>query len=273
MAQRVSARPLRIWPSVARLAATTGIFVFHYLGLLGRYQYHLDLYAIVVFCFLSGYLAHLGANKGLTEWTLQRYFAIMLPHWLVIFPVILANKLYHYKDVSTLSVMVTILGGSIFLANPLYVITWYVTFVLLLYAYALLDHLATPLQRIVLFGLGLAVFSVELHRGYYFVAFFIGLRLSNWNLSPRREVHTRHLATALFRVQQYCYPFFLVHGAVLLFFLNRTALSGFDFFSVAFVTSAIFAVLVYVVAKPLQVLVVGKLLGLSSARTSRRIPA
>ncbi len=63
----------------------------------------------------------------------------MVPYWLVIFSVIIANYVFQYKTVSIVSQIVTILGGNLFLMNSLYVIAWYVTFVLLLYCYVFVE--------------------------------------------------------------------------------------------------------------------------------------
>ena len=61
-----------LWPSVARLIATIAIFVFHYRALIGKHHYHLNVYAILTFCFLSGYLSK-GRLLNPHKWFIRRY--------------------------------------------------------------------------------------------------------------------------------------------------------------------------------------------------------
>lgn len=131
-----------IWPSVARVAATLAIFVSHYLGLIELDQYRVTFWALPTFAFLSGYLGQ-ARNTSRVRWAARRYLSIMIPHSVVIVPVIIANWAFQYKPVSLSAGAVTFLGGNLFLDSPLYVITWSVTFVLMLYVYLLCDSALT----------------------------------------------------------------------------------------------------------------------------------
>lgn len=250
-ATRLEALP--IWPSVARVAATFAIFVFHYLGLLDRYQYRLSVWALLTFSFLSGYLAHArGTPRG--QWIVRRYFSVMIPHWVVMTPVLVGNWATHYKPVSAVDALITFFGGNLFLDNPLYVITWYVTFVLLLYGYLLLDSFLDGWWRLVLTAFGFLVFGGWLGCGDYFAAFTVGLYVASW-APPRprwsRRQLTRAFARLSFRVQELCYPFFLAHGAVLLVMVKLTHLSPLPLFALSLVISMVVALAIDRVTKPL----------------------
>lgn len=243
---------LPIWPSAARIMATCAIFAFHYLGLVGRYQYRLSLWALVTFSLLTGYLAQ-PRSRSRRQWAVRRYFSIMIPHWLVTLPVIGANWVVGYKPVSWASALVTFLGGNLFLQNPLYVITWYVGFVLLLYAYLFVDGFLKGWTRLLLAAAGFLFFGTWLELRENYLAFLAGLAMAAW-LPPQpnehRGVQMRVVARNLFRMQEVCYPFFLVHGAVLLAVL-RVLPSGPAAIAVAFGASVIGALAVDAISRPL----------------------
>jgi hypothetical protein len=260
IARRAETVPL--WPSIARIVATLAIFVFHYLGLLGLYQHRLSVWALLTFSFLSGYLAQSRGTARL-PWAARRYFSVMIPHWLVIGPVLLANEIFQYKQISPLTALVTFFGGNLFLDNPLYVITWYVTFVLLLYGYLLLDSFATGWQRVVLTVAGFLFFA---HFGYaeYFLAFSVGLYLSAWappRLNLSRSAWMRSTAVGLFEAQQLCYPFFLVHGGVQLGMVKLTGLSPAPLFVTSLLLSVTAAFAVHRVSEPLLKRATGAIVG------------
>lgn len=250
-ARRVEDLP--IWPSLARILATIAIFVFHYLGLLERYQYRLSVWALLTFSFLSGYLAH-ARNTPRRPWIVKRYFSVMIPHWIVITPVLVANAATGYKPISTGEAIITFLGGNLFLSNPIYVITWYVTFVLLLYGYLLIDSYADGWQRLAVTAIGLVAFG-RLALNEYFVPFSIGLYLAAL-LPPRLAVGrtkvTASVARLLFRVQELCYPFFLAHGAVLLAMLKVFRFSPVPLFVVSLLMSVVAAWVVESLSRPLM---------------------
>lgn len=244
-----------LWPSVARMIATFGIFVFHYFSLLGKAQHRLDFYSIMLFCFISGYLAKINTHNR-SSWFIKRYFSIMIPYWFVIIPVVATNQIYHYKQVTYLSVIVTIIGGNLFLNNPVYVIAWYITFILLIYVYAVLETAMPAKGKIFFMVISTAAFSIVFHKGLYFVAFILGSRISFWapvertnNRTPAREA----LVNTFLSVQKYCYPFFLVHGAVFIFLLHHTSVSLRYLFEWAFILSALSSKILYEVTKPIEI--------------------
>ena len=255
-----------IFPSVARLAAAGAIFLFHYLGLLGLYRYRLDFLAILIFCFLSGYLANVRKTSRLA-WLIRRYLGILIPYWLVIVPVIIINQVTQYKTVSLASQAITILGGNLFLENPLYVIGWYVTFVLLLYAYAFIEDFGERAYVLFCMVIGALLFFFWLDKGFYFIAFVVGLRLSGrhplrkigiWFATKRSEGH--QIATVLFVSQQYAYPFYLIHGPVLLLFFKKTTFSASSMFWLALLSSTTLAVVLRMLSKPIHTIVLNKAL-------------
>jgi hypothetical protein len=240
-----------LWASVARIAATFSIFVFHFLHLEGLPQHRLDFGALLTFSFLSGYFSD--ARRGSRgAWFAKRYFSVMIPHWLVIVPVLIANAVEHYKPVTATTALITVLGGNMFLVNPLYVITWYVTFVLLLYSYALADSFLHGSARWLLAAAGLLLFGVELGRYHYYIAFLLGLLMQSLPVGQaRRSAEPSPLSLRLFAWQRFCYPFFLTHGAVLLAFVQKTELGGARLFAIALAISALSAIALERVATPL----------------------
>ncbi|MEQ1869334.1 MAG: hypothetical protein ABL961_04865 [Vicinamibacterales bacterium] len=260
------AEQMPIWPSAARIIATFAIFTFHYLGLLGRYQYRLSVWALLTFSFLSGYLAH-ARGTSRRSWAIKRYFSVMIPHWIVITPVLVANWATHYKPVTAVEALITFLGGNLFLTNPLYVITWYVTFVLLLYGYLFVDSYFRGWLRLLVSAAGFAFFG-WLGYNEYFFPFSIGLCVAAW-FPPRAKVARSAIATSIgrvsFRLQELCYPFFLAHGAVLLVMLRVTPFNPPVLFVAAFAVSVVAAFVIHIMSQPL--------LGLALATVGRNRPS
>jgi len=249
-----------IFPSLVRLVATGGIFTFHYLGLFEQYSYRLDFFAILIFCFLSGYLANISKSTR-SSWAIRRYFGIMIPYWLVIFSIIFANYISQYKVTSPTALVVTVLGGNMFLDDPLYVIAWYVTFVLILYGYAFVESFFDSWHVLICMVIGALLFSICLGKGYYFTAFIAGLRLSGLNFFTYPKMISKkrcQLANCLFILQRYCYSFYLIHGAVLLILVKRTNLTSFSVFWLTLVISSILSVVLYSISKPVQKIVINR---------------
>ena len=243
---------LPIWPSVARVLAALSIFMFHYFGLVQTPRWWLSAIGLATFSFLSGYLAH-ARKTPRRRWIVKRYFSVMIPHWVVILPVLAANAAIEYKPVSAGAAVITFLGGNLFLSNPIYVITWYVTFVLLLYAYLLADSFVDGWHRLLLTGLALPVFH-WLDCAQYFIAFSIGLYLSTWfppNPVRARQRLEAELARVTFRAQELCYPFFLAHGAVLLGMLKVLRLGPVPLLVVSLLVSVVAAWVVQTASRPL----------------------
>lgn len=248
------AKTPQVFPSIMRIAATLSIFVFHFLGLINHYQYQLDIYAIIIFSFLSGYLGKPGKNR--TEWLKKRYIKIMIPYWIVIIPVIIATSISGYKPITFYRVIGAIFGFNMFITNPIYVISWYITFILLLYLYAFIESLYNEFYYIIICMIsGLVVFGYFFHESYYFIAFFLGIRFSGFYIEGIGS--SSKISKKLFVVQKYCYAFFLIHGAVLFSFIRYIFIRHNDIpsiliFCVSFVLSGGLSVILYYVSSPIQ---------------------
>ena len=244
----------KLWPSAIRLTATLAIFIFHFLGLLKYHQYRLDFYAIVVFSFLSGYLSS-GINSDRQLWLKKRYLNIMVPYWIVIIPILCATIIFSYKPISWLKVGAALSGCNMFIDDPVYVISWYITFVMLLYLYIFIESLYKQ-QYIFIMLIGLIIFSVLLHKIFYFIAFVIGIRLAshhtNIPILIRSSLYFK-VSRVLFVVQKYCYPFFLIHGGVLLIFTKKATIRPIFILLSSFVLACAFSVILHAVSQPIQV--------------------
>lgn len=243
----------KIWPSVMRLVATLAIFLFHFLGLLGYYRYRLDLYSIIIFSFLSGYLST-GIHRDGTQWLKKRYFNIMVPYWIIIIPILYATVIFSYKPITLLKVLAALSGCNMFVNNPVYVDSWYITYVLLLYLYIFIESSFQQHHHYILFvPIGLFVFSFLFHKTYYFIAFIVGLRLSPHYTMLIRSYLYHKVSSILFLVQRYCYPFFLIHGSVLLFFTRKTSIHPIFILLISFISTCAFSVILHAMSQPIQV--------------------
>lgn len=245
-----------IWPSIARVLATAAIFLFHFQGHFGYNRYNLDFYAILTFCFLSGYLAKINKETRY-KWFITRYFGIMIPYWLVIIPVILVNEVIGYKEVSYFEYLATIAGGNMFLKNPIYVIAWYITFILILYTYAFIESFFRSYWRIAYIAISLLIFTFILGKIYYFIAFVIGIRLSEWfpeAVSVNPTPLMRMISLWMFICQKYCYSFFLIHGGLMLLFIKKVNITPTSVFINSFCLSIVMSILLYNIGKPLSVI-------------------
>lgn len=211
--------------SISRIVATLLIFIYHALGLMKMPNNHLDTAAVTVFCFLTGFLV--GKTNDI-DWLKRRVLGILLPYWIVIIPVLVANKLTGYKDVTLAQEVVTLIGGNLFLDNPVYVIAWYVTFVLILYCIVYLQsNVNSFLMRAIVWCSGFGLFYFHLGIWQFYIVFAVGFVLQNI-VSPPRKVEG-----LLFVVQGKCYNFFLIHGGVMvgLLYFHDLSLSSLILFS------------------------------------------
>lgn len=216
---------IAIWPSAVRIVATLLVFAYHYLSLVGRLQSYPTLnengYNIcALFLFISGYYSIV--SKGSPhKWLARRVVGILVPYWVVIVPVLCANYIYKYKPALPWEYVAIFLGGSMFLDNPVYVISWFVTLILLLYTMVYFSAILTGCYKAMPY---VACFAI-LHYGFrmddvLFLSFVAGyavrvaLPARTGSLADRWCWHAP-VANALFGVQSFCYSFFLVHGAVL----------------------------------------------------------
>lgn len=238
--------------TLARILATGGIFTFHYLELTGHYSANLDIYSIMVFCFLTRYFSS-GSSVRPLNWLCKRLFTIMIPYWVVIVPALFINAAIQYKQTSLLMDTITLFGGNLFLNNPVYVIAWYITFVNLLYFFIYLMNLADRQVFKVFFGgLGYFCFGFLLNLPYYFLSFLMGILCSKI-LPPKSKDTLREgsLNNLIYYIQDRCYAFFLIHGGVLLFFTVKMNMSGLALFITAFATSVFGALVLQWITTPL----------------------
>ena len=246
-------KSIELIPSLARISATFGIFLFHYRGMSNLQTYHIDFYSLLVFSFLSGYLVNNAKQKPL-YWLSNRLLNILIPYWLVMAGVFLTNSFVNYKPITFTKVIVAFLGGNLFIQDPLYVITWYITFVLLLYMYIFLELSINKKNWYLLLIGGGCFFSFVIAAQYYFFSSYIGLRLGQKFRNRPTFSHKINTLTRIvcFEVQKYCYCFFLVHGGVLLFCFHLFPAHNYLIFFLALVSSIFLSVVVFKIATPIQ---------------------
>ena len=204
-----------------RIFATSGIFIFHLLGLYDKNNKGIDYISILIFCLLTGYLSY-RIKPGSYVWLKKRFLSILIPYWIVIVPALIINRIVCYKNTSILSDFITLLGGNMFLKTKVYVIAWYITFVLLLYCFIFFQSFFTNYFLKALAWLaGFLVFSMILNQSHYFISFGLGFFLASF-LPPADKNQTKRTTLSNFIVilQDHCYSFFLIHGGVLIFLYN-----------------------------------------------------
>ncbi|OFZ60327.1 MAG: hypothetical protein A2328_07030 [Bdellovibrionales bacterium RIFOXYB2_FULL_36_6] len=212
-----------------RIFATSGIFIFHLLGLYDKNNKGIDYISILIFCLLTGYLSY-GKKSNSYEWLKKRFLSILIPYWIVIVPALIINRIVSYKNTSIFSDFITFLGGNLFLQTKVYVIAWYITFVLLLYCFIFFQSFFSHYFLKTLAWLaGFLVFYLIFDKSHYFISFGLGFFLASF-LPPANKNPTENNSPIkfLFNLQDYCYGFFLIHGGVLIFLYN---ICKADFFS------------------------------------------
>lgn len=219
-----------MWASCVRIIATALIFIFHFQSLYDRPSYSLALYGITAFLFLSGYFSYQPSTFPLS-WLLRRFKKIMISYWLVIIPILIINEVIHYKQTTLTQNIIIVMGGSMLLKDPVYIISWFITLILLLYVVVYITHLLRFSFQ-VLFCLGCVIFFYKYLsvRFIYLVGFlvgylwryFLGLKRQS---TPKKESFLNNICRRsfldkinmlLFNIQNYCYSFFLIHGGILL---------------------------------------------------------
>jgi len=163
---------------------------------------------------------------------------ILVPYWPVIFVVLVANRFVGYKETTLLKDAMTFLGLSLFVENPVYVISWFITMIIILDISLLGARLMKPVwaRAVFVFVFGMAFYSRFPNLINGFCLFYIGLLLNlavkgrfafsmdEW-LAERSRLYAG-VNNGLFVVQNYTYSFFLVHGAVLIFVLRFLKISA-----------------------------------------------
>lgn len=246
--------------NLLRIAATSGIFVYHFFTLAGNNIDILFVTAILIFCFLTGYLSHSVYQHPL-KWLIRRFYSIMVPYWFVIIPALLCNRLISYKETNLTRDLASLLGGSLFVDDRVYVISWYVTFVLFLYLFVFILTWAKNGRQVFLtWTLALLFFGLLLEMLGFFMAFTAGLLFAGIRPPPPKKISRETpLGEKLFFLQDKCYTFFLIHGAVLLFFFKTDLITqGAVFFVLALLVSGLGALFLRKLTAPLVSIMIKK---------------
>ena len=223
----ISINLLRNGFSSLRIAACSLIFVYHLLSLYGVKIYWLSTLAISIFIFLSGFFSF-HPNKLSLQWLSRRLQAILLPYWVVMILVVIANGFVGYKHFSFPQYLVMFLGGSLFIDDPLYVISWYVTFILIFYIFIFAFARLKYWKWISFVGFYLFYITCMDKNRVFFFLFFGGYYLA---YALQEKVFSQYTESALENDQilnwlaRLTYPFFLINGGVLLFFVKIMPLS------------------------------------------------
>ena len=235
---------------VLRIIATFGIFIFHFLGLMNLNNQGIDQASIFIFCFISGYLSFTIDNQPLS-WLYKRLSSIMIPYWFVIIPVVIANRIELYKETTILSDLITIIGGNLFLNNPIYVIAWYITFINILYLFIFFHKASKNIMlTFVIWLLGLIFFGLYLHKYLYFISFALGYFGASKKPYPSiKSIKLNCWSKSIFAVQDRSYAFFLIHGGVLIFLSEKLKMTGPSMFCLGILISAGGAIFLHKVTK------------------------
>jgi len=242
--------------SIARILATLGIFIFHLLGLYGMNNRWIDFVSISIFCFLSGYLSFsINYQRKNLIWIYSKIASIMIPYWFVIIPVLILNRLYSYKETSLLSDFLSFCGFSLFLENPVYVISWYITFIVMIYIFIYIQHFFSNFYaKIAIWIIGFIYFGSFLLMPYYFLFFSLGFFLSKIiNPPDKKIIENNWLGKILYSLQDTCFAFFLVHGGILLLLTVEFRMTIYSTFIWGILLSGIGAIVVRRITKHLTV--------------------
>ena len=224
-----------LWASILRLTACMFIFIYHFLVLHTRPSYGLGSYGLYIFFFLAGWFA-VNARKKPADWLKGRLRRIMIPYWPVIFAVLIANRIAGYKETTLLKDIMTFAGLSLFVENPVYVISWFITMIVMLdmsfFVFRIIKHTFWKIVSLMIFSIFFYTVTPGLIRSVFlfYLGAGMGYVLRDWpgvsaDLSQRFTWY-RILNESLFTVQNYTYSFFLIHGAVLIFVIRTLKAQG-----------------------------------------------
>ncbi len=230
-----------MWASIVRIIATFLIFIFHFQSLNSiPHSYSLDKLGIALFLFISGYFACQNRIRP-AKWLRRRFVKIMIPYWSVIIIVLTVNHFIAYKPTNFLKDIIIFSGGSMFLDNPVYVISWFITLILILYfCVFLLQSIANSLLNLLfLITLFLSFYCWHPIHNMYLPAFFAGylikrLELSRHDIKAIASNRYSQVNSILFAIQNYCYSFFLIHAGVLWWSIRILNLRPLEAFLFAF---------------------------------------
>ncbi|HSV43591.1 MAG TPA: acyltransferase family protein [Candidatus Bathyarchaeia archaeon] len=233
-----------LWASVARLTACGFIFVYHYFVLTGQDTRGLGTLGLYIFFFLAGWFSA-RTQKTPWEWFKGRVRRLMVPYWPVIFVVLIANRVVGYKETTLINDILTFFGLSLFVKNPVYVISWFITILLLLDLSLLGVRLIKyrSAQAVFLACCGFLLYSRYPKLINAFYLFYLGLML-NALIKGRITFSLDEWMTGrfswygvindkLFSIQNYTYSFFLIHGAVLIYVVRVLKLDAVSTFLLA----------------------------------------
>jgi len=209
--------------------------------------------SILIFFFLSANLASFGVQEQRLNWLVRRVSSIMIPYWFVIVPVVIINRFVLYKETTVLMDLATVLGLNLFLESPLYAIGWFITLINLLYLAVFLQSLSkSAFVKFVVWALG-GICMVYLWDMFsYFLAFTLGYLSSRIIPRPKKNRSAMTIRDRiLFVVQDKCYAFFLLHGAVLNFLFVKLDATGFDLIGWSIVLTSVGAILLRQITIPL----------------------
>ncbi len=254
---------LSAYLSLARIIATAGIFLFHVYSLLGIDNKGIDTASISIFCFLSGYLSF-GIQDNPSTWLCKRTIKLMIPYWIIITPVILINRVISFKEATLLSDIMAFLGFNLFVKNPIYLISWYITFVLLLYVFLFIFFIQNKTWlRVIIWLAGLLFFCLILKMKYYFISFSFGLFFMIMTGRPNTTIsHKDYINRFLFTLQGKCFCFFLVHGGILAFLRYELGASKVSLFYWGLALSSLSALCLQMISQPLVRIVTKHVLAL-----------
>lgn len=207
--------------------ATFGIFVFHFRGLERLQTYKIDFFSILAFCFITGYFSN-SVDQSPYRWIITRILSILVPYWIVIIPVLIINKIIVYKRTSIFEDLITFFGGNLFLNDPVYVIGWYITFILIVYFFIFsLSIIDNYIHKLILHIFWFVIFFIFLEKEYYYLSVLIGIfSQQNYNFNIKNINIYNVFLKFIFYLSSGCYSFFLVHGGILLFLVNYFKVKG-----------------------------------------------
>jgi hypothetical protein len=212
---------------MARILATGLIFFFHFGGMTGAFRVkHWDTVAILIFVFISGFLGY--QSKPMTfPWLKRRFLKILVPYWPIIFVALVLNRIIMYKQTDWLQDIGTFLGLGLFFPERVYVISWFITLILIFYVSLFVyQRLSSVWLKLVwlLAGFVLYIKFIKVCTWYY-PGFYLGYFLHSigWLAHEpylENNVMLSKLNAYLFAYQSYCYVFFLLHGGFLVLFVR-----------------------------------------------------
>ena len=216
-----------IWISIIRIFAVSLIFLFHFCKFYQFPTYLIDFYGIGLFCFISGYLCY-QKNVSPHIWLLRRIKSIFIPFWIVIIPALILNHIVGYKESSLINDWIVFIGGAWFLSDPVYVISWFITLIMLFYFTIYIVQLNKNLVShlvIIIIAAFVYYYWFPSRTIYYFALFILGFLLRSLKKKSQgvriflKNIFSRNVGEKLFLLQNYSYSIFLIHGSFQLLFI------------------------------------------------------